>query len=146
MHHREQEVRRALEAGVQGYVLLGCSTIEMVEAVRVVGRGSKYLCLQVAQRMADSLTRENLTERELDVLALLSAGCSNKVIARDLDIAVGTVKAHVKGIMGKLAASSRTQAVTVAAERGLVSVERRSVAGTASRSDSPSWTAPPSAP
>jgi DNA-binding NarL/FixJ family response regulator len=119
--NREQEIRRALEAGIQGYVLLGCDMNELAEAVRVVGYGSKYLCLQAAQRMAESLTREALTPREMDVLRLLSVGSCNKWIARDLDIAVCTVKVHVKAIMAKLGARSRTHAVAVAAHRGLVS-------------------------
>jgi DNA-binding NarL/FixJ family response regulator len=78
--------------------------------------------------MADSLTREALTAREAEVLDLLACGQCNKSIARQLDIAVGTVKAHVKAIMAKLDASSRTQAVSVAAQRGLVSLAQRPAA------------------
>jgi len=119
-HEREQEIRRAFEAGVRGYVLLGCTMEEVAEAVRCAGRGSRYLSQQVAQRMADSLTRAALTSRELQVLQLLTHGLCNKTIARELEIAVGTVKAHVKAIMAKLEARSRTQIVAIAAHRGLV--------------------------
>ena len=81
---------------------------EVTEAVRVVGQGSEYLCLQAAQRLAESLTaRQSLTARELDVLRLLVGGFCNKNIARDLDIALCTVKVHVKAIMAKLGASSQ---------------------------------------
>jgi len=117
---REHEVRLALEAGVHGYLLLGCGIEELLTGVRQLGRGSKYLCLEVAQRMADSLTREALTSREAEVLRLLSMGQCNKTIANALDIAVGTVKAHVKGIMSKLDAASRTEAVSIATKLGLV--------------------------
>jgi DNA-binding NarL/FixJ family response regulator len=117
---REHEVRLALEAGVHGYLLLGCPIQELIAGVNALGRGSRYLCLAVAQRMAESLTREALTPREADVLRLLVRGQCNKSIAKQLEIAVGTVKAHVKAIMGKLDASSRTQAASVAAQRGLI--------------------------
>jgi DNA-binding NarL/FixJ family response regulator len=119
-HDREHEVRRALEAGVHGYLLLGCPIQELIAGVRALARGSRYLCLAVAQRMAESLTREALTPREADVLRLLVRGQCNKSIAKQLEIAVGTVKAHVKAIMGKLDASSRTEAASVAAQRGLI--------------------------
>lgn len=117
---REQEVRTALERGVHGYLMAGSRVEEVVEGVRALAQGQRYLSPAAAQRMADSLTREHLTGREADVLGLLVQGCCNKTIARQLEIAVGTVKAHVKGIMSKLHASSRTQAVSIAVVRGLV--------------------------
>jgi len=119
-HDREHDVRIALEAGVHGYLLLGCPIQELIAGVSALGRGSRYLCLEVAQRMAESLTREAITPREADVLRLLARGQCNKSIAKQLDIAIGTVKAHVRSIMGKLDASSRTQAASVAVQRGLI--------------------------
>jgi DNA-binding NarL/FixJ family response regulator len=117
---REHEIRLALESGVHGYLLLGCGLEELVSGVRMLARGSRYLCMEVAQRIADSLTRHALTTRESDVLRLLARGECNKAIARELDIAVGTVKTHVRAIMDKLNATSRTQAASVANERGLL--------------------------
>jgi len=121
---REQEVRTALERGVHGYLLAGSRVEDVIEGVRALALGQRYLSQAAAQRMADSMTREHLTGRESDVLALLVQGCCNKTIARQLEIAVGTVKAHVKGIMSKLHASSRTQAVSIAVARGLVADTR----------------------
>lgn len=121
---REQEVRTALERGVHGYLLAGSRIEEVVEGVRALALGQRYLSQAAAQRMADSMTREHLTGRESDVLGLLVQGCCNKTIARQLEIAVGTVKAHVKGIMSKLHASSRTQVVSIAVARGLVADAR----------------------
>jgi DNA-binding NarL/FixJ family response regulator len=117
---REFEVRQALEAGVRGYVLASCPTDELVNCVNALVRGSRYLSATVAQRMADSMSREALTPREADVLDLLVEGQCNKVIAQSLAIAVGTVKAHGKAIREKLGARSRTHAVAIAAARGLV--------------------------
>ncbi len=117
---REHDVRVALEAGVHGYLLLGCSVDELVTGVRSLGHRSRYLCLAVAQRMADSLTREVLTVREAEVLTWIASGQCNKSIASRLDITVGTVKTHVRAIMSKLDAGSRTEAANIATQRGLV--------------------------
>ncbi|MGJ7543795.1 response regulator transcription factor [Variovorax sp. LT1R16] len=117
---REQEVRHALECGVHAYLMNGCRMEELFEGVLALVQGRRYMCTAAAQRVADSMAHETLTSRESEVLELLVGGCCNKTIARQLDIAVGTVKAHMKGIMAKLDASSRTQAVSVAVARGLV--------------------------
>jgi two-component system NarL family response regulator len=117
---READIRRAIEAGVHGYLLLGSPLSELVEAVTALAHGARYLGRSVAQRMADSLARASLTARETDVLRLVAAGESNKAIARQLHIEVGTVKTHVNAIMGKLDATSRTQATAIAFARGLV--------------------------
>ena len=121
---REREVRAALEAGVHGYLLLGCSLQELADGIRAVARGARALCAAVSDRLADSLIHEALTPRELDVLQRISEGRGNKAIASDLDIAVGTVKTHVKAILGKLDACSRTEAAAVASRRGLIAIER----------------------
>jgi DNA-binding NarL/FixJ family response regulator len=117
---READIRRAIEAGIHGYLLVGGSLEELVEGVRVVASGIRFLGRSVAQRMADSLTRTSLTSRETEVLQLLMTGKSNKAIARQLEITVGTVKSHMSAIMSKLGATSRTQAAGIAASRGLV--------------------------
>jgi len=119
---REHEVRRALEAGVQGYLLTDCPMDELQRCVHALGAGSRYFNMAVAQAMADSLSREALTGREQEVLALLVRGQTNKAIARNLNIAIGTVKSHVKALMAKLDAHSRTEVVAVATARGLVRV------------------------
>jgi DNA-binding NarL/FixJ family response regulator len=117
---RERDVRSALDAGVQGYLLLGCRTDEIVDAIRAAARGARYLCGDVANRIADSLAHESLTNRESDVLNLVASGLCNKTIASRLDIAVGTVKTHVKAILAKLEAKTRTEAAAIALRRGLV--------------------------
>lgn len=120
----EQSVRDAMVSGVHGYLLRGSGVDELIEAVRAVGRGQRFLSPAVAQRMADSVSREPLTARENEVLELLAAGYGNKTIASLLGITAGTVKTHMQAIMGKLNAASRTQAVSIAMQRGLVAVGR----------------------
>ncbi len=117
---REWEVRTAMTAGAHGYLLLSCELEEIHDAVLSIGQGSRYMCSSIYPLIAGSFSREALTAREADVLHLLASGACNKSIARDLDIAIGTVKAHVRGILDKLDASSRTQAVVIATNRGLV--------------------------
>ena len=119
---REGAVRSALERGVHGFVLITSPVRDLVAGVRALSRGGTYLCTPVAQQLAQAAKRDMLTSREDEVLRLLAKGMCNKSIARDLDIAVGTVKAHVKSIMSKLDASCRTEAASIATARGLVDV------------------------
>jgi two-component system response regulator DesR len=114
------EIRHALEVGVRGYLLLGCPVDELVDAVRSLKLGLRHLGTEPARLLADSVAREALTPREDEVLRLLVEGHGNKAIANTLDIAVGTVKSHMKSIFGKLDAATRTAAVTLAARRGLL--------------------------
>lgn len=116
----EADVHLALQAGVGGYLLAGCGLDEVVLAVRTVGRGGRHLCDRAASLVAQSLLRTPLTARETEVLRLIADGLSNKQIAMRLDIAVGTVKAHTKAILAKLEAASRTEAMAVAQQRGLL--------------------------
>ena len=117
---RSWQVRQALEQGVMGYLRLDSGLGELREAVRSLHLGQRFLCNAASASMAESVTQELLTGREREVLALMSQGLENKSIALRLDIALGTVKSHVKAVLAKMAARSRTQAVAVARQRGLV--------------------------
>ncbi|MGN6826623.1 response regulator transcription factor [Paucibacter sp. M5-1] len=119
------QVRQALEHGVQGYLGADCSLQELREAVRGVHQGQRVLCAAAAASMAESMAQTALTAREMDVLLLLGEGLDNKSIALRLDIALGTVKSHVKAVLDKLDASSRTHALAAALQRGLIGDERR---------------------
>lgn len=119
----ESDVQRALLRGVLGYVLNGCRLEDIVDGVLAVHRGQRYLDQAVARRIADSLVQQALTSREAEVLGFMAAGWSNKMVANQLGVSIGTVKTHVKSILGKLDASSRTQAAMVAQHRGLVTAE-----------------------
>jgi len=117
---RQFEVQTSLSQGVLGYLVTGCGVAELVGAVQAAFEGRRFLCHAAAQHVADGMTNEALTARERAVLFLLAKGSCNKVIANRLDIAVGTVKAHVRGIMSKLNATSRTEAANIASQRGLL--------------------------
>ena len=116
----EGDIRRALDAGVVGYLLLNTSLDDLATAVREVCDGSRYLSREVARRVVDSLMHSPLTKRELQVVQLVSGGASNKVIASTLNITVGTVKAHMRAVLDKLGATNRMQAAAAASRRGLL--------------------------
>lgn len=125
---REHAIRCAMGRGIHGFVLTNSPVSDLVEGIRLLASGGAYLCPPVMQRLAHVAGRDRLTSREDDVLALLAKGRCNKSIARELGITVGTVKVHVKSIMFKLDANSRTEAASIAVERGLVDLS-----GSASR-------------
>jgi two-component system, NarL family, response regulator len=116
----DEDVYRALQAGASGYLLKDCGQPELMACMRTVARGQKYLQASAAERLAERITAVDLTGRETDVLQGLAQGHSNKLIARQLGVAEGTVKTHVKGLLAKLDVSSRAQAVRLALQRGLV--------------------------
>lgn len=117
---REWDIRRALERGVRGYLVGGCTLDDVVEAVRVVHRGTRFLSAVAAARLADSVYREPLTAREAEILKLVSTGLPNKSIASRLGIAAGTVKSHLKSTFGKLEVHNRTQAAALVEQHGLL--------------------------
>ncbi|RCW70317.1 response regulator transcription factor [Pseudorhodoferax soli] len=117
---READVQSALARGVQGYLLVGCRLDEVVEGVFALSRGQRFLSASAAQRVADRICYEALTPREDEVLRFVAVGWSNKMVANRLGVTEGTVKSHVKAILGKLAVRTRTEAASVAMRRGLV--------------------------
>jgi DNA-binding NarL/FixJ family response regulator len=116
----EAKICRALEQGVLGYLLLGCSLQELINALRSVNVGRSAFGPLVVSRMAEWMKRQALTRREEDILRLVMLGLSNKEIASKLALALGTVKTHVKAILRKLGARSRTEAVAIAQRHGIV--------------------------
>jgi DNA-binding NarL/FixJ family response regulator len=116
----EHQIRQAVMAGVAGYVVQGSTLDTYVDAVRALGQGMRYVCRRASQELMESVSQATLTTREREVLCPLVRGLANKAIARELGISVGTVKVHVRAILDKLQASSRTQAASVAVQRGLI--------------------------
>jgi DNA-binding NarL/FixJ family response regulator len=119
----EFEIRHALGSGVRGYLLLGCPIEEFVHAVNSLHRGMRHIDSRAAQRLAESVASEALTSREEEVLRLIVKGCINKVIANKLNIAIGTVKSHIRSIFQKLGAGSRIEVTAITKRRGLLTVD-----------------------
>ncbi len=116
----DADIRRALEAGVRGYVLKSSTGDQLIPALRAVAGGDRWLPREVAGQLASARAFELLTPRELEVLRELARGLANKQIADTLDITEYTVKDHVKNILAKLRVADRTEAVTVALQRGIL--------------------------
>ena len=118
--HSPVAVREAISLGALGYVGASADEAEIEAALEAAMHGRRYLAPAVSARLAESLSVERLTAREMDVLERLSIGACNKTIASELDLAVGTVKSHVRAIMAKLDSRTRTAAVAEACRVGLI--------------------------
>jgi len=114
------EIKRALESGARGYVLKSMPPKELVEVIRQVHAGKKRIPPQLAAQLAEHMSDEPLTEREVEVLGQIAGGNRNRDIAERLFISEETVKVHIKHIMEKLGASDRTQAVAIGIRRGII--------------------------
>jgi two-component system NarL family response regulator len=116
----DEEIARALKAGAKAYVLKDISADELVRCIRDVLGGKTYLAPAAAAKLAEGVTRVQLTPREMATLRLMADGKSNKEIAGDLAISERTVKTHLGHLFEKLGVASRTEAIKVATRRGLV--------------------------
>jgi DNA-binding NarL/FixJ family response regulator len=116
----DMQVLRALKAGARGYILKAHVHRELLETIRAVHSGQKRIPAEIAAELADHATDDELTEREVDVVKLIAAGNSNKLIADQLSISEATVKSHVTNILSKLGANDRAHAVTIALRRGII--------------------------
>jgi len=114
------EMQRALEGGAKGYTLKSMPPKEVLEAIRKVHAGKKAIPQEIAMRLANHLSDEALTAREVEILQQVAEGNRNRDIAGHLFISEGTVKVHIKHIMEKLGANDRTQAITIAVRRGII--------------------------
>jgi DNA-binding NarL/FixJ family response regulator len=119
----DQDIYRALEAGVRGYILKEMVHSEVVKAIRTVQAGKRLMPPEVAERLSEYFPQVALTAREVEVLSLVARGMANKEIAHKLGTANGTIKMHVQNILEKLGASDRTHAVTIAIERGILHLD-----------------------
>jgi two-component system, NarL family, response regulator len=118
----DEDIYRGLQAGAKGYLLKETEPDELLNAIRTVHRGQKYIPPDVGAKLVQRLSNPELSERELAVLRSMAQGMSNAEIASALSIGEGTVKSHVNRILNKLDVSDRTQAVIVAVKRGIVSL------------------------
>jgi len=116
------QAMRALKAGAQAYLLKGLLRQELLETIRDVHAGRRRIGQEIAAQLADHVSDDALSAREIDVLRLIAGGNSNKLIASQLSISEDTVKGHVKNILSKLGASDRTHAVTIGLKRGIIAL------------------------
>lgn len=123
-HAGEAEISRTLKQGASGYVCIRDVTAdELIEAIRRVAAGRKYIPGGIAEILSESYGREELTPTETRILQSIAAGQANKEIAYNLNVSENTVKTHVKNVFEKLGVSDRTSAATLAIKRGLVRLD-----------------------
>jgi DNA-binding NarL/FixJ family response regulator len=111
---------RALKAGVVGYLLKGMLRTELIGTIRTVHDGGRRIPPEVASEVAEHLSADALSEREIEVLRSVARGNANKIVADELSISEDTVKGHMKNILSKLRANDRTHAVLIAMKRGFL--------------------------
>lgn len=119
----DQDIYRAIEAGVRGYILKEMVHSEVLRAIRTVHAGKRLMPAEVAERLSEYFPQMALTPREVEVLRFVAKGMANKEIAHQLGTASGTIKMHIQNILAKLNASDRTHAVTIALERGILHLD-----------------------
>lgn len=119
----DADIQRALDAGVQGYVLKSAAGSELIPALRAVAAGQPWLPREVAARLEWRKSFDPITAREVEVLNALAKGLPNKQIADLLQISEHTVKGHLKHILFKLRVADRTEAVTAALQRGIIHLD-----------------------
>jgi DNA-binding NarL/FixJ family response regulator len=117
------DIHRALEAGARGYLLKDMLLTDVLTAIRAVHRGERVIPLAVAARLAEFTPRTDLSEREVQVLQLVSRGLSNRDVANVIGRTDETVKVHLKNIFAKLGVADRTEAVTLALARGILHLD-----------------------
>jgi DNA-binding NarL/FixJ family response regulator len=119
----DEDIHRALSAGARGYLLKDMMRSQLLQVIRTVQKGQRAIPAAIAARLAEYTPRIELTPRELEVLQLMAKGFSNPEIASTLGRTESTMKVHVSNILQKLQASDRTEAVTVAIQRGILHLE-----------------------
>jgi DNA-binding NarL/FixJ family response regulator len=119
----DADIYRALDAGARGYLLKDMLGIEVIQAIRTVVSGKRVIPPEIAGRLAEYTPRVNLTPRELEVLRLVARGFRNRDIAVAIGRTIATVKEHMRHVMEKLGAGDRTEAVTLALQRGIIHLE-----------------------
>jgi DNA-binding NarL/FixJ family response regulator len=118
----DAQVVRALRAGARAYILKGHVHRELLEAIRTVHAGHKRIPPDIATELAEHVTEDELSPREIEVLQLIASGNSNREIGDRLNIGEVTVKSHVTNILSKLSANDRTHAVTIGLKRGVIAL------------------------
>jgi two-component system NarL family response regulator len=116
----DEDIFRSLQAGAKAYLLKGMTIEELTSTIQAVHSGKTRIPAPIAEKLAERMSGQALTARELAVLERIVAGRANKEIASDLDISEATVKTHVNNLLGKLGVGDRTHAATVAIQRGIV--------------------------
>lgn len=120
IYETDEDIYQGFRAGAKAYLLKDTPCQEILEVIRAVSEGERYVPAEIGTKLAARMERPNLSDREYEVLTLMAQGKSNKAISSELDISENTVKFHVANVMIKLEASDRTHAVVNALRQGII--------------------------
>jgi DNA-binding NarL/FixJ family response regulator len=120
IYETDEDIYQGLRAGAKAYLLKDTPCGEILEVIRAVSEGQRYLSVEIGTKLAARMGRAELSNREHEVLALMAQGKNNRAIAKELFITENTVKFHVANVIGKLGASDRTHAVVNALQQGII--------------------------
>jgi two-component system, NarL family, response regulator len=118
----DEDIFRGLQAGAKGYLLKDSKMVELIDAIRTLHTGKRYIPPAVGAKLAERMAQPQLSDRELEVLRLMSAGKTNQQMCNELNISESTIKFHINNIFSKLGVSDRTQAVVIAIKRGMTNL------------------------
>jgi two-component system, NarL family, response regulator len=118
----DEDIFRGLQAGAKGYLLKDSKMVELIDAIRTLHTGKRYIPPAVGAKLAERMAQPQLSHRELEVLRLMSAGKTNQQMCNELNISESTIKFHINNIFSKLGVSDRTQAVVIAIKRGMTNL------------------------
>jgi DNA-binding NarL/FixJ family response regulator len=116
----DEDIYQGLQAGAKGYILKNAPVDEIVRAIHIVHSGKKYIPPEVGEKLAERMSRPQLTPREQEVLELIAQGKSNSEIAETLHLSESAIKYHANHVFSKLGVSDRTQAALLAIKRGMI--------------------------
>jgi DNA-binding NarL/FixJ family response regulator len=122
-YHSDEDVYRAMDAGAMAFVLKSATMESVLEAIRAVYRGERWIPKHIAQQIEQRSTRAQLSPREKEILQLLADGCRNREIANQLGLSENTVRNHVFNLLEKLGTTHRTEAIAMAIQQGLVQMD-----------------------
>jgi DNA-binding NarL/FixJ family response regulator len=120
IYETDEDIYQGLRAGAKAYLLKDTPCQEILEVIRAVSDGQRYVSAEIGTKLAARMDRPNLSDREYEVLTLMASGKSNKMISSELNISENTVKFHVANVMIKLGAGDRTHAVVNALRQGII--------------------------
>ena len=118
----DEDIFRGLQAGAKGYLLKDSKMVELIDAIRTLHTGKRYIPPAVGAKLADRMAQPQLSNREMEVLRLMASGKANQDICTELSISESTVKFHINNIFSKLGVSDRTQAIVLATKRGMTNL------------------------
>jgi two-component system, NarL family, response regulator len=118
----DEDIFRGLQSGAKGYLLKDSKMVELIDAIRTLHTGNRYIPPAVGAKLAERMAQPQLSDREIEVLRLIAVGKANQEICEDLCISESTVKFHINNIFSKLGVRDRTQAILLAIKRGMTNL------------------------